>query len=44
MLRVCEIQHLEHAWSGGDCSLKYNACAGPDASRMMWDFFARHRR
>jgi poly(hydroxyalkanoate) depolymerase family esterase len=44
MLRVCEIQHLDHAWSGGDCSLKYNACAGPDASRMMWDFFARHRR
>jgi poly(hydroxyalkanoate) depolymerase family esterase len=44
VLRVCEIQHLDHAWSGGDCSLKYNACAGPDASRMMWDFFARHRR
>jgi len=44
VLRVCEIQHLEHAWSGGDCHLKYNACAGPDASRMMWDFFTRHRR
>ena len=44
MLRVCEVQHLEHAWSGGDCSVKYNACPGPDASRMMWDFFARHRR
>ena len=44
LLRVCEVQQLEHAWSGGDCSLKYNACAGPDASRMMWDFFERHRR
>jgi poly(hydroxyalkanoate) depolymerase family esterase len=44
LLRVCEVQQLEHAWSGGDCSLKYNACPGPDASRMMWDFFARHRR
>jgi poly(hydroxyalkanoate) depolymerase family esterase len=44
LLRVCEVEQLEHAWSGGDCSLKYNACAGPDASRMMWDFFSRHRR
>ena len=44
LLRVCEVRQLEHAWSGGDCSLKYNACPGPDASRMMWDFFARHRR
>ena len=44
LLRVCEVQQLQHAWSGGDCSLKYNACPGPDASRMMWDFFVRHRR
>jgi poly(hydroxyalkanoate) depolymerase family esterase len=44
LLRVCEVQQLEHAWSGGDCSLRYNACQGPDASRMMWDFFERHRR
>lgn len=44
LLRVCEIQNLEHAWSGGDCALKYNACNGPDASKMMWNFFARHRR
>lgn len=44
LLRVCEISGLEHAWSGGDCTLEYNACFGPDASRMMWDFFARHRR
>lgn len=44
LLRVCEILHLEHAWSGGDCTLQYNACNGPDASKMMWEFFARHRR
>lgn len=44
LLRVCEILQLEHAWSGGDCAWKYNACIGPDASKMMWDFFARHRR
>lgn len=44
LLRTCEILQLEHAWSGGDCTLKFNACAGPDASKMMWDFFARHQR
>ena len=44
LLRVCEILHLEHAWSGGDCTLQYNACNGPDASKMIWEFFARHRR
>jgi poly(hydroxyalkanoate) depolymerase family esterase len=44
LLRVCDVAQLDHAWSGGDFSLKYNACAGPDASRMMWDFFSRHRR
>lgn len=44
LLRVCEIGQLEHAWSGGDCALQFNACAGPDASKMMWNFFARHRR
>ena len=44
LLRSYEIADLGHAWSGGDCTLKFNACAGPDASKMMWDFFARHRR
>jgi len=44
VLRECEVFKLDHAWSGGDCAWKYNACIGPDASKMMWDFFARHRR
>jgi poly(hydroxyalkanoate) depolymerase family esterase len=35
---------LEHAWSGGDPALSFNAKAGPDASKMMLDFFAKHRR
>ena len=29
---------------GGDPALKFNAKAGPDATRMMLEFFARHRR
>ncbi len=44
MLRVAHIEALEHAWSGGDARLSYNCGAGPDASRMLLDFFARHRR
>lgn len=43
-LKICEIQNLEHAWSGGDCSLPWNACDGPDASKLIWDFFAQHQR
>ncbi|MES2740090.1 MAG: PHB depolymerase family esterase [Pseudomonadota bacterium] len=44
LLRVAQIAHLEHAWSGGDAALSFNAKAGPDASKMMVDFFLRHRR
>lgn len=44
LLRVARIERLEHAWSGGDPSLTYNDKAGPDASKMMLDFFAKHRR
>jgi len=44
MLRVAQIAELKHAWSGGDASLSYNCGAGPDASKMLLDFFLRHRR
>ncbi|WP_317202910.1 PHB depolymerase family esterase [Janthinobacterium sp.] len=44
LLRVAQIARLEHAWSGGDASLSFNDKAGPDASKMLLDFFARHRR
>jgi len=44
ILRVVRIAGLGHAWSGGDPALKFNAQAGPDASRMMLEFFGRHRR
>lgn len=44
LLKVCTIAGLGHAWSGGDCALAYNACGGPDASKMMWAFFSKHRR
>lgn len=44
LLRVARIEKLEHAWSGGDPTLAFNAKAGPSASKMMLEFFARHRR
>ena len=44
VLRVCRINDLPHAWSGGDPAYRFNERRGPDASRMMWTFFARHRR
>ncbi len=40
----CEVGTLGHAWSGGDDSVSFSTRAGPDATLMMWNFFARHRR
>jgi poly(hydroxyalkanoate) depolymerase family esterase len=44
VLRVVRIAGLGHAWSGGDPTLRFNAEAGPEASRMMLEFFGKHRR
>jgi poly(hydroxyalkanoate) depolymerase family esterase len=44
LLRVVRIAGLGHAWSGGDPAVRFNAEAGPEASRMMLDFFGKHRR
>lgn len=44
VLRVVRIAGLGHAWSGGDPAHAFNARAGPDASRMVLEFFGRHRR
>jgi poly(hydroxyalkanoate) depolymerase family esterase len=40
----CEIDSLGHAWSGGDGSLAYSSPEGPDATLLMWTFFALQRR
>ncbi|UOD30777.1 PHB depolymerase family esterase [Massilia violaceinigra] len=44
VLRVARIAQLQHAWSGGDARLSFNSAAGPDASKMLVDFFGKHRR
>ena len=40
----CQIDALGHAWSGGDERLAFSAREGPDATLLMWTFFALHRR
>jgi len=40
----CEVDALGHAWSGGDASVAFSAPEGPDATLMMWNFFAQHQR
>ncbi|MEN4922473.1 PHB depolymerase family esterase [Achromobacter spanius] len=44
VLRLCEITRVEHAWSGGDESVRYHARSGPDASALVWRFFQGQRR
>jgi poly(3-hydroxybutyrate) depolymerase len=44
VLRVAQVQGLAHAWSGGDGRLAFNEAGGPNAGKMMLDFFIRHRR
>lgn len=44
VLVKCEVEALGHAWSGGDGSVEFSAPEGPDATLMLWTFFARHSR
>lgn len=44
VVRLVEIAGLGHAWSGGDERFRYSSGSGPEASRLMWDFFRQHRR
>lgn len=43
-LVLCEIATLGHAWSGGDASVDFSTPEGPDATLMMWNFFAQQQR
>ncbi|CAN0434727.1 unnamed protein product [Phaeothamnion confervicola] len=44
VLRKVLIYGLGHAWSGGDALHPFNDPNGPDASRMIWEFFSDFRR
>ena len=38
--RLCVVEGLGHAWSGGAPGLAYSDPRGPDAARMIWRFAA----
>ncbi len=40
VVRLCEVERLGHAWSGGAAAQAHTDPTGPDASRMVWGFFA----
>jgi poly(hydroxyalkanoate) depolymerase family esterase len=44
VVRVCIVQGLGHAWSGGDPREPFHSARGPDATAMLWQFFRRQRR
>ena len=44
LIRLCQIENLGHAWSGGDGAFRFNKAIGPDATRLCWNFFKQHRR
>ena len=44
VVRLCRVQGLAHAWSGGDDAVPFHSAKGPDASAMVWDFFRHQRR
>ncbi len=43
-LRKVLVYGLGHAWSGGDAAQPFNDPHGPDASRMIWEFFSEFER
>ncbi|ALK34399.1 extracellular catalytic domain type 1 short-chain-length polyhydroxyalkanoate depolymerase [Burkholderia plantarii] len=44
VVRVCHVAGLDHAWAGGDDTVPFHASTGPDASAMIWGFFADKQR
>jgi poly(hydroxyalkanoate) depolymerase family esterase len=44
LLRKIMVEGMGHAWSGGDERHPFNDAAGPDASRLIWDFVSMFRR
>ncbi|ENO83809.1 esterase, PHB depolymerase family protein, partial [Thauera aminoaromatica S2] len=37
-VRLCEVERLGHAWSGGAAGEHFSDPQGPDASTLIWRF------
>jgi poly(hydroxyalkanoate) depolymerase family esterase len=44
LVRLCQVQTLGHAWSGGDGEIRFHSAHGPNASLLMWAFFKGRKR
>lgn len=44
IVRLCLLEEVGHAWSGGDGKVKFHAAKGPTASLLIWRFFSMHAR
>lgn len=44
LVEVYVVSGLGHAWSGGSTAGTFTDAAGPDASAIIWQFFAAHGR
>jgi len=44
LVKKVMVDGLDHAWSGGNDEHPFNDPHGPDASRMIWEFFTGFRR
>jgi poly(3-hydroxybutyrate) depolymerase len=44
VVRLCRVQGLAHAWSGGDDAVPFHSAKGPEASALVWEFFKHQRR
>jgi poly(hydroxyalkanoate) depolymerase family esterase len=42
VIRLYLIKGMTHGWPGGMPDMDYSEPAGPDASRLMWNFFSSH--
>src|SRR5690554_7358133 len=43
-VRLCTLNEVGHAWSGGDPKFKFHSKKGPSAAVLIWGFFAKHFR
>ena len=42
VVKVLEVDNMDHAWAGGDTSLPFNTEYGPNSSETILRFFYKH--